>query len=260
MDGYQNQASKAKKKFSRLDSLSNLQRILCVLMVKQFTLTWALQQTLIASSSHSLMNGLQGILLQRLSLLMSIVNKCQLGQINWFSGFGRRNKSFTVCRQKNEESGKRYIVSFFFDFFLFFYRFFLFAACSSITRSGKSIQKQDVCDLQREVLFEDDSSYAIILNELYVVGASIAIMALLLKVANSALQDLGRLAGLCTTTKSAKDFWSNPKAKTFASWWNQSRLARAHVSQMQMFFFCFFFKLLCLLFRIPIQNKRPCRD
>ena len=122
----------------------------------------------------------------------------------------------------------------FFDCLLFFYRLFLFAACSSITRSGKSISKQDVCDLQREVLFEHDSSYAIVLNEVYVVGASIAIMALHLKVANFALQDWGRLAGLCTTTKSAKDFRSNPKAKTFASWRNQSRLACAHVSQMQM--------------------------
>ena len=103
----------------------------------------------------------------------------------------------------------------FFDCLLFFYRLFLFAACSSITRSGKSISKQDVCDLQREVLFEHDSSYAIVLNEVYVVGASIAIMVLQLKVANFALQDLGRLAGLCTTTKSAKDFRSNPKAKTF---------------------------------------------
>ena len=48
------------------------------------------------------------------------------------------------------------------------------------------------------MLFEYDSSYAIVLNKLYVVGASIAIMALQLKVANFALQDLGRLAGLCT--------------------------------------------------------------
>ena len=136
--------------------------------------------------------------------------------------------------KKMKKVAKGILFRFFFDCLLFFYRLFLFAACSSITRSGKSISKQDVCDLQREVLFEHDSSYAIVLNEVYVVGASIAIMALQLKVANFALQDWGRLAGLCTTTKSAKDFRSNPKAKTFASWRNQSRLARALVSQMQM--------------------------
>ena len=123
---------------------------------------------------------------------------------------------------------------FFLIFFCFLIGFFFFAACSSITKSGKSIRKQDACDLRREVLFENHSSYAIVLNKLYVVGASIAIMALQLKVANFALQDLGQLAGLCTTTKSSKDFRSNPKAKTFASWWNQSRLAHAHISQMQM--------------------------
>ena len=136
--------------------------------------------------------------------------------------------------KKMKKVAKGILFRFFFDCLLFFYRFFLFAACSSITRSGKSISRQDVRDLQREVLFEHDSSYAIVLNEVYVVGASIAIMALQLKVAIFALQDLGRLAGLCTTTKSAKDFRSNPKSKTFASWWYQSRLDRAHVSQMQM--------------------------
>ena len=98
--------------------------------------------------------------------------------------------------KKMKKVAKDILFRFFFDCLLFFYRFFLFAACSLITGSEKSISKQDVCDLQKEALFEDDSSYAIVLNEVYVVGASIAIMALQLKVANFALQDLGRLAGL----------------------------------------------------------------
>ena len=83
-------------------------------------------------------------------------------------------------------------------------------------------------------MFEEESSYAIMLNELYVVGASIAAMALQMKAANFAMQDLNRLADLCTRTKCAKELRSNPRKTAFASSWNKSKLACAHVSHMKV--------------------------
>ena len=172
MDGYQNQGSKANKKvqsvgftkhFSkdfmhpygetvrpRMGTTAGFNRKL-----KPFTCEWLARPSVAASKLAATVDAN----LDKLTDLAPLAEETNLLQ---------------SAGKKMKKLAKDILFRCFLFVFCFFYRLFLFAACSSITRSGKNVTKQDVCNLQREALFEDDNLYAIVLNELYVVGASIA--------------------------------------------------------------------------------------
>ena len=194
---------------------------------------------------------------------MSIISRCQLGQINWFSGFGRRNKSFTVCRQKNEESGKKYIVSFF--FWLSFVFLSAFSFCSLFINHQKRKNYQQTRCLwltKRSIVWKwqfirHRSKRAVCNRHLYrhngvtIEGGQFCI---------TRFGPIGRFVhnhqicqGLQVQSKS-KNFCKLVEPVQTCSC---TRKSNANVS---CFFFAFSLNFRVLLFRIPIRNQSPCWD